>query len=485
MEKFREKFHNFIENKFLIVSIILFVALSFALFFGIWNYPVLDFDEARHAVDGYEMIAYHSPVVNYYNGEIDYYNLKPPLSYWMVSFFYLIFGYNPFALRFYASFFSLVGCIILFFYVKHKYGKVSALLSIFAFLGCVNLFAYHGVRSGDADGLFIFLFIVAYVSLALSSENPNWIFLSGFMFALMFLTKSFHAFCFVPIVFFYLLFTKGFKNVGWWRLILFFVVALLPIFLWGLWRYQYDGWTFIEKMWTFDLFRRTTEGGFEGQKSTIFYYLRALPFNPPLLVSAVFCVIYLIIKIKNKDWHFSNDALLVMISVVCVFGLFSLSKTRLDWYVNVGYVPLCIALSVLLPKFFNLILVNKPKLDKLTKVIRIAVPCVLFLSALGSMTWSVVSPLFFKMDEINTILRTSNIERGKMIYFTNKSMPTQSYLVTMEYTFDGRMHIGEFADWETATDDGYLIAETSSLPANYEVTYTVKRQTENYTLLAH
>ena len=485
MEKLKEKLHDLIENKFLIVSLVLFTALSFALFFGIWNYPVLDFDEARHAVDGYEMIAEHSPVVNYYNGEIDYYNLKPPLSYWMVAFFYLIFGYNPFALRFYASFFSLVGCVILFFYVKHKYGKVPSLLSIFAFLGCVNLFAYHGVRSGDADGLFIFLFIVGYVTLALSSENPNWIFLSGFAFALMFLTKSFHAFCFVPIVFFYLLFTKGFKNVGWWRLILFFVAAFLPIFLWGLWRYQYDGWVFIEKMWTFDLFRRTTEGGFEGQRSTIFYYLRALPFNPPLLVSAIFSVTYLIIKIKNKDWKFSNDAKLAMISVVSVFGLFSLSKTRLDWYVNVGYVPLCISLAVLLPKFFNEIMVNKPKLEKFTKVVKVAVPCLMFLSALGSVTWSALFPVFFKMDEINTILRTSNIARGTKIYFTDKGMPTQSYLVTMEYTFDGRMHIGELVDWESATDNGYLIIRKDWLPAGYIETHTQINETANYTLLAH
>ena len=57
MEKLKEKLHDLIENKFLIVSLVLFTALTFALFFGIWNYPVLDFDEARHAVDGYEMIA--------------------------------------------------------------------------------------------------------------------------------------------------------------------------------------------------------------------------------------------------------------------------------------------------------------------------------------------------------------------------------------------------------------------------------------------
>ena len=87
------------------------------------------------------------------------------------------------------------------------------------------------------------------------------------------------------------------------------------------------------------------------------------------------------------------------------------------------------------------------------------------------------------MDEINTILRTSDIPRGTKIYFTEK-MATQSYLVTAEFTFDGRIYVGTFKAWNK-DKDGYLIAATYTLPENYEITYKVLRQTDNYTLLAH
>ena len=351
MSKIRDIASHIVEKYFIVFSILLFLVLGFAIFYGSWNYPVLDWDEARHAANAYEMIAEHNPVVNYYNGKVDYWNLKPPLSYWCISLSYFIFGYTPFAVRFYSCFSSLLGCIILFFYVKHKYGKISALVSILTFLGCFNLFLYHGVRSGDADALFMFLFIVGYVSLSLSSEKPNWIFVTGLSFSLMFLTKSFHALCFVPIVFFYLLFTKGFKNIGWWRLILFFVCSLAPILAWGIARYQYDGWTFFKKMWDVDIMNRTTTDNYEGHVSTPFYYIRTFNLNPPLLVSFVLCVVYLIMKIVKRDFHFSNEAILVMVSVLFIFGLFSIPKTRLEWYVNIGYIPLIIALVVLLKKY--------------------------------------------------------------------------------------------------------------------------------------
>lgn len=485
MDKIKEKVQGLINNHFILLCVGLFALFTFALFFGIWHFPVHNFDEARHGVDAYEMIQEHSFIANYYNGEVDYYNLKPPLSYWLISLSYLIFGYHPFALRFYAAFFSLLGAIILFFYVKHKYGKVASLLSVLAFLGCVNLFAYHGVRSGDADGLFIFLFILGYTSLGRSSEKPQWIYLSGFAFALMFLAKSFHSFVFIPIVFFYLLFTKGFKNIGWWRLVLFFLCALLPIFLWGIARYQFDGWTFISKMFTFDLFQRTRESGFEGHESTVFYYLRAFAFNPPLLISLVLCIIYFVLKIRKKE-KLSNEAKLVMISTLSIFGFFSLSKTRLDWYVDIGYIPLIVALAVLLPKFFDEILIDKPGLIKTKKVLEIVVPVVLTGSALVSSSMGFISPLFNKQDEVHQLLLTSDIKKGALIYLPEEyqQKPTQSYLITMEFSFDGRMKIASLEQFNVDdVDNSYYLSLKENLPIDYESDYQVVNSTSKFTII--
>ena len=92
MDKIKEKVQGLIDNHFVLLSLGLFILLSFALFFNLWLNPVHDFDEARHGVNAYEMIQERNWIANYYNGEVDYYNLKPPLSYWMISLCYLIFG---------------------------------------------------------------------------------------------------------------------------------------------------------------------------------------------------------------------------------------------------------------------------------------------------------------------------------------------------------------------------------------------------------
>ena len=51
------------------------------VFFLLGNVPVEAWDEARHGVSAYEMLVSHAWIVNTYRGEVDYWNLKPPLSF--------------------------------------------------------------------------------------------------------------------------------------------------------------------------------------------------------------------------------------------------------------------------------------------------------------------------------------------------------------------------------------------------------------------
>lgn len=57
-------------------------------------------DEARHGVNGYEMFKSHNYIVNTYNYENDYFNLKPPLSYWGIILGFKLFGVSIFSMRF-------------------------------------------------------------------------------------------------------------------------------------------------------------------------------------------------------------------------------------------------------------------------------------------------------------------------------------------------------------------------------------------------
>lgn len=56
-------------------------------FFCFWRLgadTILGFDEGRHAVNALEMYRNKDWIISTYNGEIDYFNLKLPLSMYMI-----------------------------------------------------------------------------------------------------------------------------------------------------------------------------------------------------------------------------------------------------------------------------------------------------------------------------------------------------------------------------------------------------------------
>ena len=94
-------------------------------------------------------------------------------------------------------------------FIKKKSNKMASLISLLIFCGSFDFFRTHFVKAGDADAVFILFIGIAILSLGLSSDNSNWYNLSFFMFALAFLTKSWHAVAVLPFKFFLLVVYKG------------------------------------------------------------------------------------------------------------------------------------------------------------------------------------------------------------------------------------------------------------------------------------
>ena len=83
--------------------VVIFSITCFYLFFRLDAPKVVDYDEARHGINAYEMIQNDDYLVHTYEGELDYWNLKPPFSYWVVALGYRLFGYNRLGLRFFSA----------------------------------------------------------------------------------------------------------------------------------------------------------------------------------------------------------------------------------------------------------------------------------------------------------------------------------------------------------------------------------------------
>ena len=338
--------------------ILLMSILALLCFYKLGDYVILPWDELRHGLNAFEMLKKNNYLVNYAYGEVDYWNVKPPLHFYFVMLGYKIFGYNPLGLRFFSALAYLILTLIIALFLKKKTNKIASLLSIVILSVSVSFFYHHFVRHGDADSIFILFVGIALISLILSSENSNWLHLTGLMFALGFLTKATNIFILFPIIFFYYLFTKMYKHVKWWQYITSSICALLPILIWGIARYKFDGFMFIWEMIRHDFFKRTTQPLDNQAIRPFYYYIVELIKNPIQFTCLILFIALLIYKLIKKEKILNTDKL-CLISILSIFILFSCATTKHEWYTYTSCIPLTIAGSISTVQIYNLLFKKK------------------------------------------------------------------------------------------------------------------------------
>ena len=154
---------------------------------------VASWDEARHGISAYEMIQNKNYIVNTFNYDVDYWNLKPPFSFYGIILGFKLFGYSVLGLRFYSALSYFLICIFCTLFVKKHHGKISSLLT-FGFLCCNHMMLEtHGARAGDADALYQLFFTIAMLAMMEIPEKHSKSYICGACFSLAFLAKSYHA----------------------------------------------------------------------------------------------------------------------------------------------------------------------------------------------------------------------------------------------------------------------------------------------------
>lgn len=235
-------------------------------------------DEARHGISAYEMLKNGNFLVNTYLNEPDYWNVKPPVSFWSIMAGFTLFGYTSVGLRFFSALAYLITTVVTGLFAR-RYGKLTSLL-VMAFL-CANYFPFkaHLVRAGDADSLYLLFFTLAMLAMLKIRENGRMLYVCGLCFSLAFLTKSFHAGMIAAIGGLFLLLTGELRKMKPGRFLLFLGSALLPAALWAVCRFQYDGFTFFRNMYEADIAGRTAAGGLEGHGFPFSFYWTSIFWN--------------------------------------------------------------------------------------------------------------------------------------------------------------------------------------------------------------
>ena len=354
MNKFQIKINGVTDSDdkyFLLISFLLILIAGFNLFYCLGDLPINDWDEARHGVSAFEMNGNGNFTYTTFQGATDYWNLKPPLGIWLIAGSFRLFGNNPFALRFPSALAALFSIIFTIYIAKRLYNSLVAILS-----GCVMATSFwflfiHSGRTGDFDAQMTLLVILAVVFLIKMDDKRGYFYWSAFIIGLAFLLKSFAILQILIILVCYLYFSKKYRMFKLHHYLYFVLVLMIPILIWGVLRYSYDGMKFFQSMFSYDLFKRSTTG-LEGHNENILYYVYFIIWG--LFPWSIFTwwIPFYRKKYDKKEYLLRNETLL-MIWILVPLLLFSIAQTKCFWYIYPAYPPTAILIGLLLAEFFK------------------------------------------------------------------------------------------------------------------------------------
>lgn len=218
-----------------------FCVLAWMTLWNLGEFPVRSFDEARHAVNAYEMLRSGNLLVNTYEDAPDMWNLKPPLSFWAVMAGYRALGFNAWGLRVPMAVCYLAMVAMLAAFARRRLGPAEGLAVLVASLGMTRPMAFHLARSGDPDALYLLLFCAAMLCLSGWRRKHGLVYPTGLLIGLAFLAKSWHALVMMPIVAAYLAITGQIRGWRAREVLGFLGCAVVPPLLWALARTVADG----------------------------------------------------------------------------------------------------------------------------------------------------------------------------------------------------------------------------------------------------
>ncbi|GKU27097.1 hypothetical protein CFOLD11_39240 [Clostridium folliculivorans] len=334
--------------KYYYALLLIILAITvFSLTYRLGVAPIKDWDEARHGVNAYEMLKNNNYIVNTFNYENDYYNLKPPLSYWGIILGFKIFGYNLIGFRAISVLSAFLTIIIVAVFSYKRFGRIASLVSVMVMATSIHFLQFHGARSGDADSMYVLLFTISIMAAINSYYKKSYIYITGLSFSLAFLAKSWHTMAIVGIVGLYLIITKLILKFNWRQWLVFIGCSFAPILVWALIRVRYDGFKFIDAMIRYDLLSRTNSS-IEGHTGPWYDYIVDLVVYYRWYIAVFILLLFILIVSQNIRYAIKdnfNEFIGLIIWVVLPLVLFSIAKTKLAWYIFPVYPPLALLIG--------------------------------------------------------------------------------------------------------------------------------------------
>jgi 4-amino-4-deoxy-L-arabinose transferase-like glycosyltransferase len=336
-----------------IVKYILLAGLMYMPIFGhLDTLPIRIWDEARLAINAYEMSENGNLIVTHFEGKPDMWNTKPPLMIWLQTFFMKMLGANELAVRLPSAIAAFLTCLaLLVFSMKYLqnfwFGFIVVLILITSH-GYINI---HATRTGDYDALLTLfttlegLFFFSYIE----TRKVKFLYLFFISMALAVLTKSVTGLMFLPAFLIYAIIRKQFlpvlKNEHFYIALLTFVI---PVFgYYALREYYNPG--YIAAVMENELGGRYFKVIENHHQGFWYYYNNFIDFQ--FTAWYLFVPAGLVVGMLVKNQKLKRLTAFSFWMIITFFLVISTAKTKLEWY----DVPLYPYLSILVALFIHYI----------------------------------------------------------------------------------------------------------------------------------
>lgn len=350
---------QYIEHKLNAGFIALLLLSLVLIFINLGKNSLITWDESIYALISKNMVQSKEYLTLYWE---KIWFEKPPLYFWITALFMQIFGVNEFAARLLSAIsgFGIVLTTVLF--TKRYFGKNSAYVAGFILLTTTQFLYYSRTAMLDVTAtLFITLALVIYY---FGSKKILNLILTGILIGLAGMTKGvifvlpFAVICTYEVIR-GLISEDSIKEITFSFLRILGVVVpfiLLILMPWHLYMYQTHGKAFIDSYFFYHILERASTS-IEDKGKPIYWYLIVLKVSMriwfllliPSLLLAVSAVIKptLLERINIRITRRERDTILyLLVWLIVPFAFFSLSVSKLIWYIMPVYVPLAIVCGV-------------------------------------------------------------------------------------------------------------------------------------------
>ncbi len=321
----------------------------------LWRLPstvIWSLDEARYGVAASEMLRAHRYLVPTYAGSPEYWNLKPPLGYWLIEASYHLLGRSVLALRLPSALSALGVVWLTMLFCKRSVGRRAAILAGLMVGTCYGFLSSHGGRSGGLDAELSLLMTTGLMVVPKLRGSAGARLAWGALLGLGFLLKSFAILPFALAAMIYFLTESDQPRWSlrpWLPATAMFVIVAGS---WALLRTLHDGTPyFIERMFSEDLLMRASHN-IDGAASLPWSY--ALGLGDRFAPWPLFLLAFIGGSRSTLSLRHSATVKLLLIWVLLPLTLFSVARTHHHWYLDPTYPALGILAALAVLKTFRL-----------------------------------------------------------------------------------------------------------------------------------